>query len=50
MRMAHRRAHRRIWVVLAVALPILFLTALALRGDGPLEEAPVRLVAPGTGR
>ncbi len=38
--------HRAVWMVLAVALPIVLLGALALRQSGPLEAAPVRLSAP----
>ena len=45
MRMAHRRAHRRIWTLLALLLPVLFAGALMLRQGGPLEEAP-RQIAP----
>ena len=40
MRMAHRRAHRRIWAVLAVVLPLLFLamlTAILFYGPGKLS-------------
>jgi hypothetical protein len=46
MRVRHRRAHRRIWGVLAVLLPLLFLGALMLRPGGPLEEPAQRLSAP----
>jgi hypothetical protein len=42
----HRRAHRRIWTVLALLLPLLLLGALALRQGDPREAAPVRLAAP----
>ena len=38
MQAAHRRAHRRMWQVLAVALPLLFILALLLRPGTPLEE------------
>ncbi len=47
MRMGHRTAHRRIWNVLAVLLPLMFLGALMLRPGGPLEEASQRLDGPG---
>ncbi len=41
-----RRAHRRIWLVLCAALPLLLIGALALRQNGPTEAAPVRLAPP----
>jgi hypothetical protein len=41
-----RRAHRRIWFVLAALLPLVLLGALALRQGNPREAAPVRLEAP----
>jgi hypothetical protein len=40
------RAHRRIWMVLAVLLPVALLAAMALRQNGPREAPPVRLEAP----
>jgi hypothetical protein len=43
MQRRHRSAHRRIWIVLAVLLPLLLLGALALRHSGPREAAPIRL-------
>ncbi|MDR3471172.1 MAG: hypothetical protein P4M09_05735 [Devosia sp.] len=43
MRRHLRRAHRRIWIVLAVLLPLLLLGALALRQGDPREAAPIRL-------
>lgn len=45
MRMRHRRAHRRIWIAIALLLPGLFLGALMLRPGGPWEQAP-QLIAP----
>ena len=39
-------AHGRIWVVLAVVLPLVMVGALALRQNGPTEAPPVRLSAP----
>ncbi|MCC6716493.1 MAG: hypothetical protein IT555_01285 [Acetobacteraceae bacterium] len=50
MRMRHRRAHRRIWAVLALVLPALFLAALMLRPGLPREEAPVRIAPPAAPR
>ena len=41
-----RAGHRRIWVTLAIALPLLVLGALALRQNGPTEARPERLAAP----
>lgn len=41
-----RRAHRRIWLLLAVALPAIVVAALSLRQNGPREAPPVRLSAP----
>ena len=38
--------HRVVWTVLAVLLPLLLVSALALRQGGPMEAAPVRLSAP----
>ena len=34
---SHRRLHRRVWAVLAVLLPILFLTAILLRPEPAIE-------------
>ena len=41
-----RTAHRRIWLGLAVLLPLLLLGALSLRQNGPTEAPPVRLAPP----
>lgn len=38
--------HRVVWTALAVLLPLLLLGALALRQDGPVEAAAVRLAGP----
>jgi hypothetical protein len=46
MRRRHRAAHRRIWFVLAVMLPILVLAGVALRPSGPEDAPPVRLAPP----
>jgi hypothetical protein len=46
MRRGLRRAHRRIWTVLAVLLPLALLGALSLRQNGPREAPPVRLAPP----
>ena len=46
MRLAHRRTHRVVWLLLAVLLPAILLGALAIRRDGPREAAPVRLPGP----
>ena len=39
----HRTAHRLIWALLAMLLPLSLLGALALRRNGPLEAPSVRL-------
>ena len=39
----HRTAHRLIWGVLAVLLPLALLGVLALRRNGPLEAPSIRL-------
>jgi len=41
-----RTAHRRIWIGLAIFLPLLVLGSLALRQNGPTEASPERLAAP----
>lgn len=46
MRLGHRRAHRLIWSVLAIALPVLLLGVLAARRTGPQEAPSVRLAPP----
>ncbi len=45
MQRRHRRAHRRIWMVLAGFMPLILLFALALRHAGP-HDAPPQLLAP----
>ena len=42
----YARTHRAVWTVLAVLLPLLLFAAFALRQNGPLEAAPVRLAEP----
>jgi len=46
VRRRHRIVHRRIWLVLAVALPAMLLGAMVLRQSGPTEAAAVRLAPP----
>jgi hypothetical protein len=41
-----RTPHRRIWIGLAILLPLLVLGSLALRQNGPTEARPERLAAP----
>lgn len=41
-----RAAHRRLWVGLAILLPLLLLGSLALRQNGPTEARPERLAPP----
>lgn len=45
MRRRHRSAHRAIWLVLCVLLPVILIGAMAVRRDGP-REAPAVLLAP----
>jgi hypothetical protein len=46
MRRRHRDAHRRIWLLLAVLLPVLLVGAMSIRRDGPFEAPAIRLIAP----
>ena len=46
MQRRHRSAHRRVWVLLSVLLPVLLLAALALRQNGPAEAPAIRLSEP----
>lgn len=46
MRRGHRRAHRAIWILLAIALPLILLGTMAARRVGPLEAASVRIAPP----
>ena len=46
MQRPHRRAHARIWMVLAVLLPAIIVLALVMRRNGPTEAPPVRLSPP----
>ena len=41
-----RASHRRLWIALALLLPVLLIGALALRQNGPTEARPERLAAP----
>ena len=45
MQRRHRRAHARIWSVLAFLLPALLLVALVIRQVGPAEAPAVKLEA-----
>ncbi len=38
MQRRHRVAHRRAWLLIAVVLPVLFVLALAVRPDLPVDE------------
>ena len=50
MKRPHRRAHARIWRLLAFVLPIALVAALALRQEGPKERPSVEIKAEaGTG-
>lgn len=46
MKPALRRAHRRLWAVLAVLLPAILVVGLVARQDGPREAPAVRLAPP----
>ena len=46
MQRRHRSAHRRVWVLLSVLLPVLLLAALALQQNGPAEAPAIRLSEP----
>jgi len=46
MQRRHRAAHLRIWLAMAVALPVILVAALAMRRNGPNEAPPVLLSAP----
>ena len=43
MRRGHRTAHARIWMVLAIVLPLLVIAAMVIRQQGP-TEAPAKMV------
>lgn len=45
MQLAHRRAHRRIWIGLSLLLPAILVLSLVLRQSGP-DPAPLRLAPP----
>ena len=42
----YRAAHRRVWLLFAVLLPVALLAAMALRQEPALDPAPDRLSAP----
>jgi hypothetical protein len=42
-----RSAHAKLWLVIGVLIPLIFVTGLALRQSGPEDIAPQRLAAPG---
>jgi hypothetical protein len=42
-----RSAHAKLWLVIGVLIPLIFVTGLALRQGGPEDIAPQRLAAPG---
>ncbi|HEX2527238.1 MAG TPA: hypothetical protein VHL31_13200 [Geminicoccus sp.] len=46
MQRRHRTAHARIWIVLAVMLPLVVVLGLVVRQDGPGERPAVLLEAP----
>ena len=46
MNLGRRRAHRAIWFLLALGLPLLLLLALRARHEPPATELPAQLAAP----
>lgn len=46
MQRRHRAAHRMIWLILAILLPLVLIGAMSIRRDGPLEAPAIRLAAP----
>jgi len=46
MQRRHRIAHRRMWGVLLILLPLILLASLALRRTGPNEAAAIMLAPP----
>ncbi|MEO1503565.1 MAG: hypothetical protein AAFU68_04970 [Pseudomonadota bacterium] len=49
MKIAHRRAHRRIWTVLALLIPAMLASAFALKQDFAAAPAPVQIAPPAAG-
>jgi hypothetical protein len=47
MNLGRRRAHRAIWFLLALGLPLLLLLALRARHEPSTRELPAQLAAPG---
>jgi hypothetical protein len=47
MNLGRRRAHRVIWLLLALGLPLLLLLALRARHEPPATDLPAQLAAPG---
>ena len=43
MQRRHRAAHRIIWLVLAVLLPVILVVAMSARRNGPIEAPQVHL-------
>ena len=46
MRRRHRAAHRKVWMILAVLLPVILIGAMSIRRDGPFEAPAIRLAPP----
>ncbi len=46
MKRGHRRTHARIWMTLAVLLPLVIFVAMVVRQQGPLETRAERIEAP----
>lgn len=41
MKIRHRRAHGRIWVLLTVLLAVGFVAGIAMRQERPLDPTPI---------
>ena len=46
MKRAYRKTHARIWMALAVLLPLVIVVAMAVRQQGPTETRAERIEAP----
>lgn len=46
MKRPQRTAHARIWLVLGILIPVLFITALSVRQTTPLDRPAVLIKAP----
>ncbi len=49
MQLAQRRVHRAMWFILGIVIPVLFILALAMRPEVPIEADAVERLAPHVG-